>query len=82
MIEGVDLAVPPLEEVERMLLDAADRRIEACNRLKEHIRATNGPVTKDRIRDWRKRAKTDGMSEKYLRTCRDLYGRILEAGTM
>lgn len=81
MTAELHLSVPTLAEVEKMLLEAIDRRIEACSRLKEHIRAASIPVAQERMREWRKRAKTDGLSEKYLRTCRDLYGRVLE-GTM
>jgi len=78
MIAETELSVPKLEEVERMLLEAINHRIAACNSLKEHVRATQGGATKDRLRDWRKQAKTDSMAEKYLRTARDLYGRVLE----
>jgi hypothetical protein len=76
-----DLPVPTLAEAEKMLLEAIDHRIEACNRLKEQVQFARGPVSKERVREWRKHAKTDGLSEKHLRTCRDLYGDVLE-GTM
>jgi hypothetical protein len=41
-----------------------------------------GRVTKERIREWRQQAKADLASERYLRTCRGLYGTVLETSSV
>lgn len=82
MTEDLEFTVPTLEENEEELLEVIDRRIRACQELKQHVQAARGtPVTKQRVRKWRQQAKTDAMVESCLRICRRLHGRILE-GTM
>ena len=77
-LSSIDLTPPSLDEVEKTLLAAIDQRIVASNRLKEYIRTAVGPYTKERIREWRQQAKADQSAEQYLRTCRDLYGKLLK----
>jgi hypothetical protein len=74
---SADITLPTLDEAGKLLMAALDHRIDACNKLKEHLRSADGPVTKDRIREWRQRAAADRASEKHVWTCRDIYGTLL-----
>jgi len=78
MIE--EFSVPTLEEIERDLLTQLDERIAQCNRLREYVRFAHGtPVTRNRIREWRQRARLDRASESCLRSCERLYQMVLES---
>lgn len=81
-LSSIQLSTPNLDEAAAMLLAAVDHRIDASNRLKDYIHTVVGPVTKARIREWRQQAKADLASERYLRTCRGLYGRVLETSSV
>jgi hypothetical protein len=81
-LSSIQLSTPNLDEAAAMLLAAVDQRIDASNRLKDYIRTVVGPVTKERIREWRQQAKADLTSERYLRTCRGLYGTVLETSSV
>jgi hypothetical protein len=82
MTEDLEFSVPTLNETEQELLTLIDQRIRHCEELKRFMLAVRGtPVTKQRIRDWRRLVKTDDMVESCMRACRRLYDRLLE-GTM
>jgi hypothetical protein len=70
-----------LPEAAKFLLAAIDRRLDAGKRIKDFV-ASVGPaqLTKEKRRDWRRLAKADSDAERHLRTCREIYGRVLRAG--
>jgi hypothetical protein len=82
MTEDLEFTVPTLEETEAELLELIDRRIRACQELKQYVQGARGtPVTKQRMQEWRQRAKIDAATEACVRTCRRLHERVLR-GTM
>jgi hypothetical protein len=74
-----DVKLPTVDEVQTMLLQAVDSRIEACQKLKEHLSAATTPVSKDWLREWNKRLKLDRAHEKSLSACLKLRGTMLKA---